>query len=204
MIIRSERILTFIDPDRDPLGSGYHILQSKIAIGSGGFTGKGYHARDATQLNFLPEKHTDFIFTMFAEEMGFHRRGRAARALPARAAVHHLYGASLPQHFPASGRRRHGAFLFAYVFINVAMVTGLGAGGWRAAAAGLLRRHLDADHDDRAGPRAECPCQPRDPHQAGGAWAVLVRLARRPRGGDSRPGQGKEGSARGSTLGVDT
>ncbi|MEZ5828962.1 MAG: FtsW/RodA/SpoVE family cell cycle protein [Hyphomicrobiales bacterium] len=66
-----ERVLTFIDPERDPLGSGYHILQSKIAIGSGGLTGKGFMQGTQAQLNFLPEKHTDFIFTMFAEEMGF-------------------------------------------------------------------------------------------------------------------------------------
>jgi len=68
---QQERILTFIDPERDPSGSGYHILQSKIAIGSGGFAGKGFMQGTQAQLNFLPEKHTDFIFTMFSEEMGF-------------------------------------------------------------------------------------------------------------------------------------
>ena len=65
------RILTFLDPDRDPLGAGYHISQSKIALGSGGLGGKGFMRGTQSQLDFLPEKHTDFIFTMFAEEMGF-------------------------------------------------------------------------------------------------------------------------------------
>ena len=65
------RILTFIDPDRDPLGSGYQIIQSKIAVGSGGFTGKGFLKGTQSYLDFLPEKHTDFIFTLFSEEFGF-------------------------------------------------------------------------------------------------------------------------------------
>ncbi len=65
------RVLTFLDPDRDPLGAGYHISQSKIALGAGGLNGKGLMNGSQSQLNFLPEKHTDFIFTMFAEEMGF-------------------------------------------------------------------------------------------------------------------------------------
>ncbi|MDA9603098.1 rod shape-determining protein RodA [bacterium] len=65
------RILTFLDPDRDPLGAGYQIIQSKIAIGSGGFSGKGYLQGTQSYLDFLPEKHTDFIFTLFSEEFGF-------------------------------------------------------------------------------------------------------------------------------------
>ena len=65
------RILTFLNPDRDPLGAGYQIIQSKIAIGSGGFTGKGFLKGTQNYLEFLPEKHTDFIFTLFAEEYGF-------------------------------------------------------------------------------------------------------------------------------------
>jgi len=120
-----ERILTFIDPERDPLGSGYHILQSKIAIGSGGVAGKGFMQGTQAQLNFLPEKHTDFIFTMFAEEMGF--LGAilllafyllvllfiAYMALRCRSTFARLVAAGV------------GLALFAYVFINVAMVTGL-------------------------------------------------------------------------------
>jgi rod shape determining protein RodA len=68
---QKQRILTFLNPDNDPLGSGYNIIQSKIAIGSGGLFGKGYLKGTQGQLNFLPEKQTDFIFTMLAEELGF-------------------------------------------------------------------------------------------------------------------------------------
>lgn len=64
------RVLTFLEPERDPLGAGYHILQSKIALGSGGIFGKGFMEGTQSQLNFLPEKHTDFIFTMLGEELG--------------------------------------------------------------------------------------------------------------------------------------
>lgn len=65
------RIDTFLDPSTDPLGAGYHITQSKIALGSGGWTGRGYMQGTQSRLNFLPEKHTDFIFTTLAEEFGF-------------------------------------------------------------------------------------------------------------------------------------
>ncbi len=68
---QQRRILTFVDPQADPLGAGYHIIQSKIAIGSGGLTGKGYLHGTQNHLNFLPEQHTDFIFSVFAEEWGF-------------------------------------------------------------------------------------------------------------------------------------
>ena len=65
------RIDTFLDPNQDPLGAGYHITQSKIALGSGGWTGRGFMQGTQSRLNFLPEKHTDFIFTTLAEEFGF-------------------------------------------------------------------------------------------------------------------------------------
>ncbi len=65
------RIDTFLDPSNDPLGAGYHITQAKIALGSGGWTGKGFMQGTQTRLNFLPEKHTDFIFTTLAEEFGY-------------------------------------------------------------------------------------------------------------------------------------
>ena len=68
---QKSRILTFLNPDSDPLGAGYQIIQSKIAIGSGGLFGKGFLNGSQAYLNFLPEKHTDFIFTLFAEEFGF-------------------------------------------------------------------------------------------------------------------------------------
>ncbi|MCA8928464.1 MAG: rod shape-determining protein RodA [Alphaproteobacteria bacterium] len=66
-----DRVLTFLDPGRDPHGAGYHILQSKIGLGSGGLFGKGFIGGTQSQLSFLPEKHTDFIFTLLAEEFGF-------------------------------------------------------------------------------------------------------------------------------------
>ncbi|MEZ5690842.1 MAG: rod shape-determining protein RodA [Rickettsiales bacterium] len=68
---QKKRVLTFLDPQQDPLGAGYNILQSMIAIGSGGLLGKGYMRGTQSQLDFLPEKHTDFIFTMLTEELGF-------------------------------------------------------------------------------------------------------------------------------------
>ncbi len=68
---QKERILTFFNPERDPLGSGYHIIQSMIAVGSGGIFGKGFLKGSQTQLKFLPEQQTDFVFSVFAEEWGF-------------------------------------------------------------------------------------------------------------------------------------
>jgi rod shape determining protein RodA len=68
---QKERILTFFNPEHDPLGTGYHIIQSMIAVGSGGFLGKGYLKGSQTQLKFLPEQQTDFAFSVFAEEWGF-------------------------------------------------------------------------------------------------------------------------------------
>jgi rod shape determining protein RodA len=67
---QKQRIITFLDPERDPLGAGYHIIQSKIALGSGGLTGKGWLQATQFRLNFLPEFHTDFIFSVLAEEFG--------------------------------------------------------------------------------------------------------------------------------------
>ncbi|HXG78307.1 MAG TPA: rod shape-determining protein RodA [Methyloceanibacter sp.] len=120
-----ERVLTFIDPERDPSGSGYHILQSKIAIGSGGFAGKGFMQGTQAQLNFLPEKHTDFIFTMFSEEMGF----IGACVLLTLYLLALLFIAYMALRcrstFPRLVAAGMGLCLFAYVFINVAMVTGL-------------------------------------------------------------------------------
>jgi rod shape determining protein RodA len=68
---QQQRILTFLDPQADPLGAGYHVIQSEIAIGSGSWMGKGYLRGTQNHLNFLPEQHTDFIFSVFAEEWGF-------------------------------------------------------------------------------------------------------------------------------------
>ncbi|CCQ90793.1 Rod shape-determining protein RodA [Nitrospina gracilis 3/211] len=68
---QKQRVMTLFNPELDPLGAGYHTIQSKIAVGSGGFWGKGLYAGTQSRLNFLPEKHTDFIFSVYAEEMGF-------------------------------------------------------------------------------------------------------------------------------------
>tara|TARA_B100001167_G_scaffold52812_1_gene30658 strand:- start:414 stop:1007 length:594 start_codon:yes stop_codon:yes gene_type:complete len=68
---QKSRILTFFNPERDPLGAGYQIIQSKIAVGSGGIFGKGFLLGSQSYLDYLPEKHTDFIFTLFSEEFGF-------------------------------------------------------------------------------------------------------------------------------------
>jgi len=122
---QQERVLTFFDPGRDPLGSGYHILQSKIAIGSGGVAGKGFMQGTQAQLNFLPEKHTDFIFTMFSEEMGF-LGGMVLLALYLLALGFIVFMAMRCRGtFARLMAAGVGLCLFAYVFINVAMVTGL-------------------------------------------------------------------------------
>jgi rod shape determining protein RodA len=68
---QKERILVLFDPQMDPFGAGYHVIQSKISIGSGGFLGQGLFAGTQSQLNFLPENHTDFIFSVIGEELGF-------------------------------------------------------------------------------------------------------------------------------------
>jgi rod shape determining protein RodA len=117
--------VTFIDPERDPLGAGYHIIQSKIALGSGGVWGKGFLEGTQSQLSFLPEKQTDFIFTMLAEETGL------IGALAMLALFMVLIGLGLV--FALRARSQFGRLLamgasltfFLYVVINVAMVTGL-------------------------------------------------------------------------------
>lgn len=119
------RIEVFLDPDRDPLGAGYHITQSKIALGSGGLTGRGFMEGTQSKLDFLPEKHTDFIFTMLGEEWGF----------AGTVAVVAIFGVLLALLMLSAQRCRTifarllvtGAALtiFVYVFINIAMVTGL-------------------------------------------------------------------------------
>ncbi len=68
---QQQRVLTFLSPEMDPLGAGYHVIQSKIAIGSGMFWGKGFLHGTQNKLNFIPEQHTDFIFSVFAEEWGY-------------------------------------------------------------------------------------------------------------------------------------
>jgi rod shape determining protein RodA len=120
-----ERVLTFLNPEKDPSGSGYHILQSKIALGSGGFFGKGYGLGSQSQLNFLPEKHTDFIFATLAEEFGF--LGCASvLALFAAVVFMALRAAGMAHsHFGRLAAAGVTATFTAYILINGAMVMGL-------------------------------------------------------------------------------
>jgi len=119
------RILTFINPESDPLGAGYHILQSKIAFGSGGIFGKGFLGGTQSHLNFLPEKQTDFIFTMLAEEFGL--VGSIALLLLYLSLM--VYGSIISLRCNSQFGRMLGmgvvTTFFLYVFINMAMVMGL-------------------------------------------------------------------------------
>jgi rod shape determining protein RodA len=122
---QKNRILTFVNPESDPLGAGYHILQSKIALGSGGLFGRGFLEGTQSHLNFLPEKQTDFIFTMLAEEWGL--VGGVILLVLYLTLVAYGYAIGL------RSRSQFGRILalglttmfFLYIFINVAMVMGL-------------------------------------------------------------------------------
>jgi len=122
---QKQRVLTFLNPESDPLGAGYHIIQSKIALGSGGVFGKGFMQGSQSHLSFLPEKQTDFIFTMLAEEFGM----VGGLALLALYVLILMYGYAIA----FSAKSQFGRLLamgmtsafFLYVFINIAMVMGL-------------------------------------------------------------------------------
>src|SRR5215471_1545899 len=122
---QKNRIYTFLDPESDPLGAGYHILQSKIALGSGGFFGRGFLNGSQSHLSFLPEKQTDFIFTTLAEEFGF-VGGMALLALYA-LMVGYVFVIALRcrSHFGRLLGLGIVTNFFLYVFINTAMVMGL-------------------------------------------------------------------------------
>jgi rod shape determining protein RodA len=122
---QKQRVLTFLNPEQDPLGSGYHIIQSKIAIGSGGLHGKGWLQGTQSQLEFLPERHTDFIFAVFSEEFGLIGVGLLLTvyltivmrglwiAVNAQHAFTKLLAGSLTLTF------------FVYIFVNIGMVSGI-------------------------------------------------------------------------------
>ncbi len=122
---QKNRVLTFLDPEKDPLGTGYHILQSKIALGSGGLFGKGFMEGTQSHLSFLPERQTDFIFTMLAEELG----------MVGGLVLLGLYVIVLVYGYAIAFRCRHQfgrlvaigltTSFFLYFFINIAMVMGL-------------------------------------------------------------------------------
>jgi rod shape determining protein RodA len=122
---QQQRLITFINPEADPKGSGYQIIQSKVAVGSGGVAGKGLGKGSQTQLMFLPEQHTDFVFSMLSEELGF--LGASAALL--------LYALVLFRGFRAAQRCQGrytalvcvglSAMLTAHIFINIGMAVGL-------------------------------------------------------------------------------
>ena len=119
------RILSFFNPDRDPLGAGYQIIQSKIAVGSGGLTGKGFLRGTQSYLEFLPEKHTDFIFTLFAEEHGL--IGALFLLLIYIIIIYRvlLIGYISKSYFAKLFCYGYGSAIFFYVVVNMAMVLGL-------------------------------------------------------------------------------
>jgi len=124
---QKNRILTFLDPERDPLNTGYHIIQAKIALGSGGMWGKGFLSGTQSHLNFLPEPHTDFIFTTYSEEFGM--IGGALVLFLNLILITYGYWFA----FRLNNNNYFGKMVilglntnyFLYVFINIAMVTGL-------------------------------------------------------------------------------
>tara|TARA_Y100001936_G_scaffold250143_1_gene302196 strand:+ start:4309 stop:5439 length:1131 start_codon:yes stop_codon:yes gene_type:complete len=122
---QKSRILTFFNPDRDPLGAGYQIIQSKIAIGSGGFLGKGFLQGTQSYLEFLPEKHTDFIFTLFSEEFGF--VGSITLIFLYVLLIYRIImiGLNSRSFFAKLYCFGFASALFLYIFVNIAMVLGL-------------------------------------------------------------------------------
>jgi rod shape determining protein RodA len=122
---QKQRVLTFLDPERDPLGAGYHVIQSKIAVGSGGFLGKGYLHGTQGALRFLPEQHTDFAFAVFAEEWGF-VGALVLLALFLFLVYRGFYLASRSQHrFASFACGGLAVYFLAHIAINLAMVCGL-------------------------------------------------------------------------------
>ena len=119
------RVLTFLNPDRDPLGAGYQIIQSKIAVGSGGLFGKGFLKGTQSYLEFLPEKHTDFIFTLFSEEFGF--VGSVILLLIYAIIIYRIIaiGAGSRSFFAKIFCYSFGGAIFIFITINMSMVLGL-------------------------------------------------------------------------------
>ena len=122
---QQNRVLTFLDPERDPLGAGYHIIQSKIAFGSGGIFGKGFLHGTQTHLNFLPEKHTDFIFTMFSEEFGMIGSVMLVLLNILVIAMGYIFAFRIRNYFAKLVVIGLNTNYFLYVLINIAMVMGV-------------------------------------------------------------------------------
>jgi rod shape determining protein RodA len=119
------RILSFFDPERDPLGAGYQIIQSKIAVGSGGLSGKGFLKGTQSYLEFLPEKHTDFIFTLFSEEFGF--LGSVCLLIVYSILIYRIIaiGSISRSFFGRLYCYGFGSAIFIYIVVNMSMVLGL-------------------------------------------------------------------------------
>ena len=119
------RVLSFFNPDRDPLGAGYQIIQSKIAVGSGGLMGKGFLKGTQSYLEFLPEKHTDFIFTLFSEEHGF--IGSVFLLIIYAILIYRIIkiGSISRSYFGKLFCYGFGSAIFVYVTVNMSMVLGL-------------------------------------------------------------------------------
>lgn len=122
---QKQRVLVFLDPERDPLGAGYHIIQSKIGIGSGGVFGKGFAQGTQSQLNFLPERHTDFIFSNFAEEMGFIGSLALLILFAVTLVIIFRIAADMRNPFSRFTVAGFGFSMSIYVIVNLAMVMGL-------------------------------------------------------------------------------
>jgi len=122
---QKSRVLTFLDPESDPLGAGYQITQSKIALGSGGLTGKGFMEGTQSHLNFLPEMKTDFIFTVLVEEFGLVGAGIVLSLYAIVLLYGLLMGIGCRNQFGRLMASGLAVTLFLYVFINVGMVMGL-------------------------------------------------------------------------------
>lgn len=122
---QQNRVLTFLDPERDPLGAGYHIIQSKIALGSGGVFGKGFLKGTQSHLNFLPEKHTDFIFTMLSEEFGMIGAIFVVLINILILAYSYAFALRTTSYFGKLAAVGLATNFFLYVMINIAMVLGL-------------------------------------------------------------------------------
>ena len=122
---QKSRILTFLDPERDALGAGYQIIQSKIALGSGGIFGKGFLQGSQSYLDYLPEKHTDFIFTLFSEEFGF--VGSTALLLVYVMIIYRItaIGRQSRNNFAKLYCFGFASVFFVYVAVNMSMVLGL-------------------------------------------------------------------------------
>lgn len=122
---QKNRVCTLLDPSSDPLGKGFHTIQAVIAVGSGGFFGKGWREGTQSHLEFIPEKHTDFVFAVFAEEFGF--LGNILLILLFFALIKR--GLAISVNAPTLFTRLLGGAIsmifFTYAFVNIGMVTGL-------------------------------------------------------------------------------